>query len=154
MYPGRAELWIGILNLIGLLILGFIVFRERNFIRQLFPKNEARDVRNKFKEVLGVIDDFARQNHQLNKNFRGLVKMGLSHTQKVSVLRYNPYQDTGGDQSFSVALLDGNSDGIILTSLHSRSGTRVYIKSVDKGKSEVELSKEEKEVLGKAVSKI
>src|SRR3989344_455369 len=126
MYPAGAELWVGILNLIGLLILGFIVFRERNYLRQLFPKNEGRDIRNKFKEVLDVIDDFARQNHQLNKNFRSLVKSGLTHTQKISVLRYNPYQDTGGDQSFSVALLDGKSDGIILTSLHSRSGTRVY----------------------------
>jgi len=68
--------------------------------------------------------------------------------------KYNPYNDTGGDQSFSLVLLDGKLNGTILTSLHSRSGTRIYAKVIKKGESELDLSKEEKEVLKKAIQNV
>ncbi len=150
MYPGWVlELLVGV-NLLGLLGLGFIFWKERGSLHKLFPKSGERDIRNKFQEVLLEIEDFKRQNLNLNKSFRSLFKEGLNHIQRVSILRYNPYEDTGGDQSFSIAILSGNLDGMILTSLHSRSGTRVYVKPVVNGKSEVDLSKEESQVLSKA----
>ncbi len=72
--------------------------------------------------------------------------------QKVGVVRFNPFADTGGDQSFSLALLDGNDNGIILTSFYARTGVRWYIKTIRKGKGiEHELSQEEKEALKKAL---
>lgn len=52
------------------------------------------------------------------------------HVQQVTLKRFNPFGDTGGDQSFILALLDGNSDGVVITSLHSRENTRFYVKSV------------------------
>ena len=53
----------------------------------------------------------------------------------------------GGDHSFSVALLNGKGTGIIITGLHTRERTRVYVKDIKQGKSEVELSQEEKKAL-------
>ena len=71
---------------------------------------------------------------------------------RVALIRYNPYGDTGGDMSFSVALLNGLGNGVVLTSLHSRSGTRVFAKEVVAGKQgKHEFSKEEKEVVEKAL---
>ena len=71
--------------------------------------------------------------------------------QKVGLIRFNPFSDTGGDQSFSLALLDGNDNGIIITSLYARTGIRWYRKTVKNGKGqEHELSSEEKEALKKA----
>jgi len=67
------------------------------------------------------------------------------------MVRFNPFLETGGDQSFAIALLDGNLDGIIITGLHTRETTRLYIKTVEKGKSRLELSKEEKEALSNAL---
>ncbi len=55
------------------------------------------------------------------------------HVQQVTLKRFNPFGDTGGDQSFILALLDGNSDGVVITSLHSRENTRFYVKSVSGG---------------------
>ena len=79
-------------------------------------------------------------------------KEGLGYIQQVELLRFNPYGDTGGDQSFVVALLDKNGTGVVITSLHSRSGTRVFAKDVVFGKSgKYEFSKEEKEVVKKAM---
>ena len=56
------------------------------------------------------------------------------HLQRLSLKRFNPFSDTGGDQSFMLALLDGNKDGVVITSLHSREHTRFYIKEVKGGK--------------------
>lgn len=55
------------------------------------------------------------------------------HTQNVILKRFNPFGDTGGDQSFILAILDGNKDGVVITSLHSRENTRFYVKSVKDG---------------------
>ena len=73
--------------------------------------------------------------------------------QKVGILRFNPFADTGGDQSFVFAILDGNDTGIVLTSLHSRSTTRWYAKNVKKGKGvDFDLSQEEEKTIKTAVS--
>ena len=69
---------------------------------------------------------------------------GLRHAvQHVGLVRFNPFEDTGGKQSFALALLDGGADGIVLSSLHSRSATRVYVKAILAGRSEAPLSEEE-----------
>lgn len=58
---------------------------------------------------------------------------GQLHVQHVTLKRFNPFSDTGGDQSFILAILDGNKSGVIITSLHSRENTRFYVKSVEGG---------------------
>ena len=63
--------------------------------------------------------------------------------QRIGLVRFNPFEDTGGNQSFALALLDANGDGVVLSSLHSRTGTRVYAKAVNGGRSETALSEEE-----------
>lgn len=81
-------------------------------------------------------------------------KEGLLHIQKIGLLRFNPFRDTGGDQSFILSLLDGTDTGVIISGLYSRSGTRWYAKRVVKGKGlEHELSDEEKTSL-KIVNKV
>lgn len=70
-------------------------------------------------------------------------------------MRFNPFSQTGGNQSFSLALLDGNNDGIVISSLHNREETRVYAKIVKKGESEKEMpfSDEEREAIRQALKK-
>lgn len=151
MYPVGAATVISAVLIIWLVLLSFLYWKERSFLRQLFPKDKERDIRNKFKEVLEELEGCGRKIDILNRNFKELSREGLGHIQKVKVLRYNPYGDTGGDQSFTALLLNGRTDGLILTSLHSRAGTRIYIKPISGGKSRLELSKEEKEVLAGAI---
>lgn len=68
----------------------------------------------------------------------------LTHIQKVGLVRFNPFSDTGGSQSFTLALLNGHENGIIMTSLYGRVGNRWYIKEIVGGKGKnIELSKEE-----------
>ncbi|MFV1917545.1 MAG: DUF4446 family protein [Patescibacteria group bacterium] len=72
------------------------------------------------------------------------------HVQKVGLVRFNPFNEMGGDHSFSLSLLDGRDNGVILTGLHTRERTRVYIKKVTRGKSKYDLSREESKALLKA----
>ena len=73
---------------------------------------------------------------------------------RVGLVRYNPFEgDTGGNQSFAVALLDGRGDGFVISSLHARAVTRMYAKAIAGGSSEVTLSDEEAEALRQALAK-
>jgi hypothetical protein len=72
---------------------------------------------------------------------------------RVGLVRYNPFEDTGGNQSFAIALLDGRGDGFVVSSLHSRTGTRIYAKAVAAGASDTALSEEETAALKEALAK-
>jgi hypothetical protein len=70
------------------------------------------------------------------------------HIQKIGLLRFNPFKDTGGEQSFILSLVDSRDTGVVITALYSRSGTRWYAKRILKGKGvEHELSEEEKKAV-------
>ena len=72
---------------------------------------------------------------------------------RVGLVRFNPFEDTGGNQSFALALLDGHGDGFVVSSLHSRTGTRLYAKAITAGASETALSEEESGALRQALAK-
>jgi len=83
----------------------------------------------------------------LKKNFNKTI-------QGVGVVRFNPFPGVGGNQSFSLAILDGNKDGAIITSYYSREGSSVYAKEIKKGKSDHSLLKEELKAIFIADEKI
>lgn len=150
-----SEIGVWILLSVGfvwLLILSFWVWREHHFLKKLFPKSDERDIRKKFSEVLEEVANFKGDTKALKAKFENMENQNLEHLQKVALLRFNPYDDTGGDQSFTLALLDESGNGFVLTSLHSRSNTRVFAKPVTGGKSgKYQFSKEEEEVVAKAL---
>lgn len=76
----------------------------------------------------------------------------VSGIQKVGLSRYNPFDDLGGDQSFSLSILDSTNSGVVLTSLHHRNFTRIYAKPVKNGEGDsITLSNEEKSAIVKAI---
>lgn len=107
------------------------------------------------KDILESLLEEKREVNKLLKEFDQSLKklhaMGLTHIQRIGIVRFNPFSDTGGSQSFSLALLDGEDNGIIVTSLYGRTGNRWYIKSIKAGKgTDLELSKEEQTAIKKA----
>ena len=73
--------------------------------------------------------------------------------QKVGLVRFNPFNDGGGNFSFSLALLDERNTGIIFTSMYGREQNRIYTKKIDQGKCEIKLTEEEEQAVEKANSK-
>jgi hypothetical protein len=72
--------------------------------------------------------------------------------QRVGLVRYNPFEETGGNQSFALALLDAAGDGWVLSSLHARAGTRVYAKAITGGRADAGLSAEESAAIAQATA--
>jgi len=153
MYPD----WVGFLAwgvlVIWLGCLSFLIWQQNKFLKSLFPKSGERDVRKKFEETLKIIEGFKEELFNLSSRVEIVQGQGLQHIQRVGLLRFNPYNDTGGDQSFAVCFLDKEGTGIVITSLHARSGTRAFGKEIVLGKgAKYELSKEEELVIQKAMS--
>ena len=71
--------------------------------------------------------------------------------QHIGMVRFNPFDDTGSDQSFAIALLDDRRDGVVISSLHGRANTRVFAKPVAAGSSPHNLSDEEAQAIRIAV---
>ena len=72
--------------------------------------------------------------------------------QRVGLVRYNPFEETGGNQSFALALLDAAGDGWVLSSLHARAGTRVYAKAIKPGRADAGFSAEETAAIDQATA--
>jgi hypothetical protein len=84
---------------------------------------------------------------------RRLEKSGELSFQHLGVVRYNPFRDTGGDQSFAIALVDGHGNGVVVSSLHGRDVTRVYAKPLAGWESIHSLTDEEKQAIAEAHQK-
>lgn len=141
MYSDLVLFSVGVVIIAWLGFLTYYFFREKDFLKELFPEQGKRDLRQKLKELLKLNDRLDKKD-----------KLDLRHVQKVALRRYNPYEDTGGDMSFSLVLLDGDKNGVVLTSLHSRSSARAFAKEVVAGKpGKHAFSKEEKEALEQAL---
>lgn len=121
-----------------------------SFIKKLTKGSKESSLVKVLEKILETQDQNSQNLDLIRKEVDRLDKDGKFHIQKVGVVRFNPFKETGGDHSFSLALLDGKDTGVVLTCLHTRERTRVYMKVIQKGKSGHELSEEEKKALKEA----
>jgi len=134
--------------LAGLTFFGFRFFR---FFKKLTEKTSEKDLKSLLEEILGQIKLINKEKEELKEGLKRLDDQSVFNLQKVGLVRFNPFSDTGGNQSFVLALLDGNDNGLVITGLHSREQTRIFTKPVEKGKElGYEFSKEEIEAIVKA----
>ncbi len=101
---------------------------------------------DRVRRVARDVDDVSARTATIERDLRRALG-------RVGLVRYNPFDDTGGNQSFALAILDAAGDGFVVNSLHARAGTRVYAKAVSQGRSEVALSDEESEALRQALAR-
>jgi len=100
------------------------------------------------------IKNLEEQGENIEKIFDEIGKLNkISATclQKFGVVRFNPFKEVGGDQSFSIALLDAKNNGFVITGLYTREGNRIFAKPIENCQSKYLLSGEEKEAIKKAI---
>lgn len=102
---------------------------------------------------MGQLEGLEQKIQKISQEIESLTKKQELAVQKVEIIRYNPFQESGGDQSFSLALLDKNNNGVVITSLYGRDANRIFAKPVKEGRSTYSLSKEENKVLERAKSR-
>lgn len=128
----------------------FIVWIYLGFKNLLKDSKESNFIKT-FKNIERVQEQNTKDILNLNLDLNNFKKVSKLDIQKVGLTKYNPFDETGGDHSFSLVLLDGNKNGIIITSLHTRERTRLYLKEVLGGNSKIELSKDESKALNLAI---
>jgi hypothetical protein len=138
---------------IWLLALSVVVWRFFALFNKLTRGVEVTDLKKVLEKVLEREELNRKEVSEAFKRIGYLEEDGKLHTQKIGLTRFNPFKELGGDHSFSLAILDANDSGIIITSLHTRDRTRVYMKDIKKGKSSFELSAEETKALSIAQKK-
>jgi len=99
---------------------------------------------------VGRINDHERRLANVDRDISVLDRVLQTAIQRVGLVRFNPFEETGGDQSFAIALLDQHGNGLVLSSLHNRAETRVYAKPIEGGESRYTLSTEEEQALNQA----
>lgn len=136
---------------IWLLGLTFYIYKTSDSYKRVISGLKQGDLASVINSLIERIDKFDRIIHGIKAGLDEERLKSVGYVQKVGVLRYNPFSDTGGDQSFILSILDGKNDGIVLTSLHSRGITRWYAKNIKDGKClDYELSKEELKAINSA----
>lgn len=140
---------------VWLALLTFVLIRSINHYRKLTIGTFKADLKQILEGILSKQDINAKQISELSKGLEKIESKQKEFFQKYALIRYNPFEQTGGDQSFTVALLDSTNNGIVISSLHARESTRVYAKEVLNGKAtKHQFSKEEKEVVEKAAHQL
>jgi len=147
-----------IASIVILVLLAWNVFlqvrleKTRKRIKIFFEGRKTKDLEEVIAEQLKRTKKTESDIEKLFKWNEDLQKIADISIQKVGVIRFNPFKDTGGDQSFAIALLDKDNNGLVISSLYSREGTRIYTKPVEKEESSYHLSEEEKQAIQKAIS--
>lgn len=103
------------------------------------------------KEILEHLRRLEESNKKVARDLENFKKHSKKTLQKVGMVRFNPFKEMGGEQSFVVALLDADNNGFVISSLYGQESSRVYAKPIANGGSSYSLSKEEEEAVTKAM---
>ena len=142
-----------VLGGVWLVTLSLVVYWLFRFLRRLTKDTKKENLVKVLESVINSQERNRVRLLELTKELKQLSDLSNYHIQKVGIVRFNPFRDLGGDHSFTIALLDAQDTGLVITGLHTRERTRVYVKAVKKGKAEYELSEEEKKALNKAIKR-
>ncbi len=132
----------------------FIEYRYRNLarsLRMLMTGRGGADLEATLMDFVARMDRVEQVAHGVEEHYQWIETRLPYLVQHVGIVRYNPFPDKGGDQSFVVAILDDHTDGVVLSGLHSRVDSRVYAKPVVGGQSTYTLTGEEKDAIARAM---
>lgn len=139
---------IGVIFFIWLVFLTAIVLKTKAHYNNLISKTRKQKIDEILDELL-MIDKKTRQELEIvKKELREEIRTSTLHIQKVGLVRFNPFERSGGDKSFVISFLNHENSGIVINFIYTRDGLRVYSKKVSNSKGvEFELSEEEKKAI-------
>ena len=113
---------------------------------------EGKNIEEDLENYMYKVERVEKQNIEIAKYIEQLDKDFEKSIQKVGIIRYNAYKDTGSDLSFTLALLDENNNGVVLNGINSRDMSYLYAKTIVYGKSTYTLSVEEQNAIESAIN--
>ena len=113
---------------------------------------DASSLEEEITDLFAINKNIVEKVRENRKDIKKIYRKFTKAIQKVGIVKYDAYQQMGGDLSFSMALLDEENNGFIMNSVHSTEGCYTYTKEVRDGKCDLELGNEERIALEKAVN--
>ncbi len=142
-----------LVGLLALLLGLWIVLRMRRLATlSRFRPDMPADLQDKVERESRRLDELTVRVQDVGGRLPAVEGRSTVSLQRVGIVRFSPFADTGGQQSFAVALLDSRGSGFVISSLHSRQATRLYLKQVTDGKSDAQLGDEEAEAIRQALA--
>jgi hypothetical protein len=136
-------------------VISIWILKVKKLFREITQGVTKQDLKSILESILKNSEIENKKIQEILKKIDQIEKASTLHVQKIGLVRFNPFSDTGGDQSFVIALLDGRDNGMVVSSLHSRDVTRIYAKPIENAKArKYELSKEEQEAIKKAKTRL
>lgn len=131
-----------------LVVLTGILFKTKAHYNNLISKTRKNNIDEILDELLNRDKQTKQELEIVKKELKIEMEKSLLHFQKVGLIRFNPFERSGGDKSFVISLLNYENSGIVINFIHTRDGLRVYSKKIKNGKGEeFELSEEEKKAI-------
>lgn len=143
--------------IVGILTIGFISILYSNIkLKNKYNKfmkkiGNGKNIEEDLENYMYRVERVERQNAEIISYCKNLDDEVAKCIQKVGIVRYSAFKDTGSDLSFAVAMLDENNDGIVFNGIYSREMSNIYAKPVKNGVSEYTLSEEEKDAIRRAI---
>ena len=141
------------LSIVALAAILFLLFRQQQVLRQyreLTMGTSGGNLEAVLNDHIANVRETTARLENVDQLAKRLEKAAFFSLQHLGVVRFNPFHDTGGDQSFAVALVDGHGNGVVISSLHARDATRVYAKPLKRWESTHSLTDEEKQAIALA----
>jgi hypothetical protein len=139
-----------IISGIVVLILLWILMIEIR-LNKIFAGTKARNLEEMIVIVGKKINQIEEKEIEIDKHLIKVDERLNKSIRNIETIRFNPFIDAGSNQSFAIALMNDEGNGVVMSSLYARDRMSIFAKPITKGKSEFELSSEEKEVLDKAI---
>lgn len=132
------------------IILLIYFFRYRKKLNSFLQGKDAQTLEESINKLISDTEVLRSTLEKISLEQKKQDSLLQMTVKKIGIVRFNPFNNTGGDQSFAIALLNSMNSGVLISSLYLREGTRIYAKPIDKLKSSYPLSKEEEEAIKKA----
>jgi Protein of unknown function (DUF4446) len=150
--------WFFLLIVIALVALWvlFVQMKVRRIgtdIDKVFQGASGENTSKMLVDYLTTVRSTAGTVSQVKAEHDQIAQLVPSMIRHIGLVRFSPFHDTGGDQSFTLALLNGKGDGVVLTALHSRTDSRLYAKPIEAGGSAYALTPEERGAMDQALGR-
>ena len=157
MSLGTILIWMISLTAVSFIIIMILWFKLTRMQRRYLQLLNGHHPENIEQLLIDTQQGFTRlslQNEENEKSIKQIKKHLKIMKSNVGLSRYNAFAQEGNDLSFSMAILDEEKDGVIITGIHNREQSYFYAKPIEKGQSKYSLSPEEKEVISQTASKL
>lgn len=148
---------------LGIVCILFIIISIVNFFNMIKIKKRyklfkmgtnSENLELLLERYIRVVDEIKNKNINIEDRITRVENSILNNIQKVGLKRYNAFSDMSSNLSFSLALLDANNNGVVITELYLRNSSTMYIREIRSGFSDIKLSEEEQEAIKKAQKNI